>query len=80
MTREALHELVDRIAESDIIAAQRLLERLASDASFRAALSAPLDDEPVTFGDAEAIARAHADLRAGKVVSHDEVLHEFGIR
>jgi hypothetical protein len=54
MTREALHELVDRIPESEIIAAQRVLERLASDASFRAAMSAPPDDEPVTAGDAEA--------------------------
>lgn len=80
MTREALHELLDRIPDSEIIAAQRVLERLARDAAFRAAMSAPLDDEPVTAGDAEAIARARTDLQAGRVVSHDEVLREFGIR
>ena len=80
MSREALHELIDRIPESGIVAAQRVLERLASDAAFRAAMSAPPDDEPVTVGDAEAIARARRDLQSGIVVSHDEILREFGIR
>ncbi len=80
MTREALHELIDRIPESGIIAAQRVLERLAGDAPFRAAMSAPRDDEPVTAGDEEAIVRARRDLQAGRVVSHDEILREFGIR
>jgi hypothetical protein len=80
MTREALHELIDRIPDSEIVAAQRLLEHLARDASFRSAMSAPPDDEPVTAGDAEAIGRARRDLEAGRVVSHDDVLREFGIR
>ena len=79
MTREALHELIDRIPENDIVAAQRVLEHLARSASFRAAMSAPADDEPVTAGDAEAIARAQRDLQAGRVVSHDDILREFGI-
>ena len=80
MNREALHELIDRIPESEIVAAQRLLERLASDAAVRAAISAPPDDEPVTTGDAEAIARARRDLQSGRVVSHDEILREFELR
>jgi hypothetical protein len=80
MTREALHELIDRIPEEEIIAAQRFLEYLATSAAFRATLSAPPDDEPVTRGDAESIARAHGDLKAGRVVSHEEVLREFGAR
>ena len=80
MTRETLHELIDRIPDSAIVAAQRALERLASDATFRAAMSAPPDDEPVTAGDVEAIARARRDLQAGRVVSNDDILREFGIR
>ena len=79
MTREALHELIDRIPENDIVAAQRVLEHLARSASFRAAMSASADDETVTAGDAEAIARAQRDLQAGRVVSHDDILREFGI-
>jgi hypothetical protein len=80
MSLEASHELIDRIPESEIVAAQRVLERLASDAAFRAAMSAPPDDEPGTAGDAEAIAHAQGELHAGMVVSHDEILREFGIR
>ncbi len=80
MAREALHELIDRIPEKEILTAQRFLEYLASSAAFRATLSAPADDEPVTSEDAAAIERARADLRAGKVVSHEEVLREFGLR
>ena len=80
MTRETLHEMIDRIPESEIVTVQKALDRFARDAAFRSALSAPPDDEPVTAGDAEAIARAWADVRAGRVVSHDDVLREFGIR
>jgi hypothetical protein len=80
MTREALHELIDRIPEGEIVAAQRFLEYLARSAAFRATLSATPDDEPVTRGDAESIARAQDDLRSGRVVSHEEVLREFDVR
>jgi hypothetical protein len=80
MARETLHELVDRLLEAEIPAAQRFLEYLASSAAFRAAMSAQVDDEVVTEGDAEAIARAQQDVRAGRVVSHDEMLREFGVR
>jgi hypothetical protein len=80
MARETLHALVDQIPDAEISAAQRFLEYLASSAAFRAALSAPPDDEPVTQGDAEAIRCAHQDVQAGRVVSHDEILREFGVR
>ena len=66
MTREALHELVDRIPKSEIVAAQRALEYLASDAAFRAAMSAPPDDEPVTAGDADAITTREETSRLAK--------------
>jgi hypothetical protein len=80
MTREALPELIDRIPENDIVSAQRVLEHLTRSASFRAAMSAPIDDEPVTADDVEAIALSQRDVQEGRVVSHDDVLREFGIR
>ena len=78
MAREKLHLLIDRIPEAEISAAQRFLEYLASTAAFRAAILSSPDDEPVTAGDAEGIARARADIEAGRIVSHDEILREFG--
>lgn len=49
-------------------------------AAYRAALSAPPDDELVTEGDAAVIARAREEVRGGKVVSHEQILREFGLR
>jgi hypothetical protein len=80
MSRHTLHELVDRIPEEELHAAQRFLEYLAVSPAYRAALSAPPDDEPVTKGDAVAIARAQEELRKGRTIPHDDVLREFGLR
>ncbi len=78
MSRHAFHELVDRIPEEELCAAQRFLEYLAVSPAYRTALSSPSDDEPVSAGDADAITRAQEQLRIGKIVSHGDVLREFG--
>lgn len=80
MTHEALHELIDHLPEDEIAAAQRFLAYLATRTAFPATLSAPPDDEPVTRGDMESIARSRMDIQAGRVVSHEEILREFGVR
>jgi hypothetical protein len=72
--------LVNRIPEEELPAAQRFLEYLAVSPAYRAALPSPPDDEPVTEADAAAIARARGEVRGGKVISHDEILREFGLR
>ncbi|HTT62405.1 MAG TPA: hypothetical protein VMG35_11210 [Bryobacteraceae bacterium] len=79
MSRDALHELVNRIPESDLPAAQRYLEYLATSPAYRSALAAPPDDEPVTEGDARAIERTASEIRAGRVVEHEEILREFDL-
>jgi hypothetical protein len=80
MSRDTLHDLVDRIPEEELPAARRFLEYLAVSPAYRAALSAPPDDEPVTDADDAAITRARDEIRAGQIVSHDEILREFGLR
>jgi hypothetical protein len=80
MNRDALHDLVNRIPDHDLGDAQRYLEYLATSPAYRAALSAPPDDEPVTVGDSEAIEKAADEIRDGKIVSHDAMLREFGLR
>lgn len=42
--------------------------------------AAPYDDEPLTEEDRRAIEEAEEDIRAGRVVSHEEVKRRFGIR
>ena len=80
MSRDPLHDLIDRLPEGELPAAQRFLEFLASSPAYRTALSAPPDDEPVTEADAAALLRVREEVRIGKVVSHDEILREFGLR
>jgi len=80
MSRDTLHDLVDRVPEEEFAAARRLLEYLVASPAYRAALLAPPDDEPVTGADVTAIARALDDVGAGKVTSHYEILREFGLR
>jgi hypothetical protein len=43
-------------------------------------MTAPPDDEPVTDSDAAAIVQAQAEVLAGKVVAHDDILREFGLK
>jgi len=73
MSRHILHQLIDRIPEEELSAAQRFLEYLAVSPVYRATLSAP-PDEPITEADAAAIARAREEVGLGKVVPHDDVL------
>jgi hypothetical protein len=79
MSRDTLHDLIDRIPEEELPAAKRFLEYLAVSPAYRAALSAPQDDEPVTQDDAAAIARARNEVRSGNVTSHEAILREFGL-
>lgn len=80
MCRDTLHDLVDRIPDEELHAATRFLEYLAISPAYRAALSAPPDDEQVTEADVTAIETAHNEVLAGRVASHDEILREFGLR
>jgi len=74
-TREKLHDLVDKLPNSELHAAERYLEFLfRSQKTLPQILAeAPIDDEPETPEEAAAVAEAWEDVRAGRVVSHDEV-------
>lgn len=80
MDRDSLHSLIDRIPEADLLAARRFLEYLAVSPAFRTVQTAALDDEEVTRADEQAMARAQADVEAGRTASHEDVLREFGLR
>lgn len=80
MNRDSLHRLIDRIPEADLLAARRFLEYLVVSPAFRAVQMAPLNDEEITQADEDAVARAQADVDAGRITSHEDVLREFGLR
>jgi hypothetical protein len=80
MSRDTLHDLVDRIPDEEVPAARRYLEYLLVSPAYRSALLAPLDDEPVTESDAKSMAQVREQIRNGRVVPHAEVLREFDLR
>lgn len=75
--REA-HELIDRLAPSQVSAIVHLLE-VMTDPMARSLANAPVDDEPVSEEEAREIAAARASFDRGEGISNKEVLAEFGL-
>jgi hypothetical protein len=67
-TKEQVHELIDRMAPSQISAVVGLLETMLDPVS-RAIANAPFDDEPVSDEEALDIAEARAACSRREVVS-----------
>jgi len=80
-SKEELHRLVDELPESELHGAKRFLEYLRNmgDPMMQALMEAPEDDEPETEEERAAVAEAYEDIAAGRVVTMEEIRHEFGL-
>ncbi len=78
--KQHAHELIDRLHPSMITTAIRFLEFIAMDPVARSIATAPVDDEPLTEEEEQALDRADAWLQqnGGKGIAHEQVLAEFG--
>ena len=76
--KKQAHELIDRLAPSQVTAVVGLLEAML-DPVARAIANAPVDDEPVSEQEARDIAAARASLDRGEGIPHAQVLAEFGL-
>jgi predicted transcriptional regulator len=72
--REDLHRLVDDLAEKDLVPAKRYLAYLwnTRDPLRQCLMEAPYDDEPLSEEDIAALDEAWEDVRAGRLVPHEE--------
>ena len=80
--RDRLHNLVDRLPESEVPAAERYLQFLqlaGTDPVLHALLTAPEDDEPETAKERAAVAEARQEIKEGRVHSLEEVRRELGL-
>ena len=75
------HELIERLPAAQIDVAVRFLEFILLDPVSRSIAMAPVDDEPLTAEEEQALSRADAwrDERGGHGIPHEEVLAEFGL-
>jgi hypothetical protein len=73
------HELIDRLAPRQASAVVGILEVML-DPVAQAIANAPVDDEPETEEEHQAVAESKAwfERRGGKGIPHDEVLSDFG--
>lgn len=79
--REALHQQIDALAEEDLHIAERLLAGLSvtADPILRALALAPVDDEPETPEERQAVEEALRDIREGRTVLHEEARRRLGV-
>lgn len=81
--RDQVHRLVDALPDDALEVAGRMLSGLSAqppaDPVVSALVNAPMDDEPITPGDAEAIAEGERDVEDGHVVSAAELRARLGL-
>jgi hypothetical protein len=77
--KQHAHQLIDQLPPTQLSAVIGLLESMLDPVS-QAIASAPVDDEPETEQERQAVAESKAwfERRGGQGISHDEVLADFG--
>ena len=78
--KEHAHELIERLAPSQVPAVIGMLEALLDPVS-RAIANAPIDEEPESEEEQQAVAKSKAwfKQRGGQGIPHEEVLADFGL-
>ncbi len=76
--KQHAHELIERLAPSQITAVVGLLEAML-DPVARSIANAPIEDEPVSEEEAREIEAANEWLKTHKPIPHEEVLAELGL-
>ena len=78
--KQQAHQLIDRLAPRQVAAVVDLLEAMLDPVS-RSIASAPIDDEPETEQERQAVAKSKSwfQQNQGAGVPHDEVLADFGV-
>jgi predicted transcriptional regulator len=77
-TKERLHKLVDELTEAEADDALRYVASRREDPLIRRLESAPLEDEEISPEEEAAAAEGRADIAAGRVISHEEMLRKYG--
>jgi hypothetical protein len=80
-TKATLHQIIEALPESELVAAGRFLSYLRdmADPVCRPLLTAPWDNEPETEDERQAVQEARNELARGEVYPLDEVRRELGL-
>jgi len=76
--KEQAHELIERLAPSQVSSAISMLEAMLDPAA-RTVANAPVEEEEITPETAVALDRSRASLTRGEGIPHEEIRREFGL-
>ncbi|WP_027086129.1 hypothetical protein [Cohnella panacarvi] len=74
MSKERFNELLERLSDKDLELVSDLMERLSQSSTNK---ELPLDDEPTTQDDLEAINKAKEAYFKGELINLKDVEHEL---
>ncbi|WP_178019628.1 hypothetical protein [uncultured Paenibacillus sp.] len=74
ISKERLHELLGQLTDKDLELVSELVERLSQTSTNR---EIPLDDEPTTQDDLDAINQAREAYLKGELISLKDIEHEL---
>ena len=79
--RQTAHALVERLRSEELAGVIAFLQFMLSDPVSRALASAPIDDEPETEDERDAVREADSWFaQQGSGIAHDEVERQLGIK
>ena len=76
--KQQIHELIDRLAPTQVTAVRGLLEAMI-DPVARSIANASVDDEPLSPEDGNALDEAREWLKHNRGIPHEQVLADLGI-
>jgi hypothetical protein len=77
--RDRVHHLVDDLNDTELEAAEQMLQRLKEDPVAYALETAPVDDEPESEAEARLVAEARKEMEREGRISHSEIKRELGL-
>ena len=79
--KRQIKDLIDGMPPDELLVIKRFIQyvRDLEDPFLRNLAEAPWDDEPLTDEDIAALAESKEDIKAGRLIPHEEVMREFGL-
>lgn len=78
--KQHAHELIERLEASQVVTAVRFLEFMMLDPVSRSLATAPVDDEPLTEEEEQALHASTKWFKHNQGIPHEEILAEFGLK
>jgi hypothetical protein len=80
LDKQHAHELIERLEASQVVTAVRFLEFMMLDPVSRSLATAPVDDEPLTEEEEQALNASKEWFKHNQGIPHKEILAEFGLK